>query len=129
MNLRSSVLAAILFIRTRRNIVSEVTVNYDEEREDENEFEEQYLDLPEYVMQVKFTKDGFVTESGKYPLPSNTIQIYQQLMSSSGWFSPVVKHLTEEEWVTVICSENPLVVFQRQVRKKELKFKILRRTP
>lgn len=35
MNLRSSVLAAILFIRTRRNIVSEVTVNYDEEREDE----------------------------------------------------------------------------------------------
>ena len=129
MNLRSSVLAAILFIRTRRNIVSEVTVNYDEEREDENEFEEQYLDLPEYVMQVKFTKDGFVTESGKYPLPSNTIQIYQQLMSSSGWFSPVVKHLTEEEWVTVLCSENPLVVIQRQVRKKELKFKILRRTP
>lgn len=129
MGLRSTILTALFYIKARKSLVSEVMVNYDEEREDENEFEEQYLDLPEYVMQVKLTKDGFVTNSGNYPLPCNTIHIYQQLMSTSSWFSPVIKHLTEEEWVSVVCSENPIAVFQRQVRKKELKFKILRRTP
>ncbi len=89
-------------------------------------FEERFLDLPDYVTQVKMTAIGFVTDPSGFPLPNDVVHIYQKLMSSASWFSPAVKHFTEEDWVLTVCSEDPPLTFQRSVRKKELMFKILK---
>lgn len=125
MNFRSGLLAALLYIKACKDITPEFTPNY----EDTPEFEERYLDLPDYVMQVKLTEEGFVTDPSNYILPPNTLEIYQRLMSTATWFSAVTKHFNEEEWVLIICSDDPVQVFQRRARMKELKFKILRRNP
>lgn len=134
MNLRAGIISALLFIKSRgqQEVEFETPVAKVEETKVEPEetpcpvFEERYLDLPDYVTQVKITAIGFVTDPSGFPLPNDVVHIYQKLMSSASWFSPAVKHFTEEDWVTTVCSDNPPLTFQRSVRKKELMFKILK---
>ena len=134
MNLRTGIISALMFLKARGQQVAEFETpvakveetRIEPEETNRSVFEERYLDLPSYVTQVKVTAIGFVTEPSGFPLPNDVVHIYQKLMSSASWFSPAVKHFSEEDWVTTICSEDPSVTFQRRVRKKELMFKILK---
>lgn len=122
MALRANLLAALIYLKTR----GKITEVQETPMTPQIPFEESYLDLPDYVTQVISTEEGFYTEPNGYALPCNTIEIYQELMSSKAWFSKAMRHLTEEEWVICICADAPLKTFERTIRKKELKFTILR---
>lgn len=123
MNIRANLLAALLFIKSRKSL----EIDPEPPFEEAPPFKEQYLDLPDYVTQVKLTQDGYVTEPSGFLLPPDTVEVYQTLMGSKAWFSPAVKYLDETNWVLIISAVNPLQAFEHRIRLIELKFKILRR--
>lgn len=125
MNLKANILAALLYLRGRNY----PEMDYQVPMDTIPDFKETYLDLPDHVTPVKLTQEGYVTEPSGYVLPHDTADIYRDLMNTKEWFSPVLKHLNEEEWVLIICNENYQKAFSRRIRMKELKFKILRRKP
>ena len=56
----------------------------------------------------------------------NVVDTFREIMSDASWYSAYLRSLSEEEWVMIINAENPLERFQNEVRKKELKFSILK---
>ena len=124
MNLRARILGAALLLATRKQLVPVTETSPFEELEPEPDFIEELLDLPEHVMQVVRTREGFYTLPSHYPLPEDILDVYEKLRATPAWFSPILRHLTEEEWTLILCGSDPVKSFRQRLRMKELKFKI-----
>lgn len=124
MKLLTAALAIALFTRAKMSSVPigenlyPVERNVDEERI--------LLELPDHVVKIAKGEQGYYTLPSEYPVMFDVIETFRTLMSSKTWFSPAVKHITEEQWVLIINAENPQHRFDEQVRMLELKFNILK---
>ena len=84
------------------------------------------LELPSDIIKIGRGEEGFYTLPSQYPLMYNVVDTFREIMSDASWYSAYLRSLSEEEWVMIINAENPLERFQNEVRKKELKFSILK---
>lgn len=121
MNLRAMILGAFLYLRSRQHEIS----NYEPELK---EIGDKRLDLPDYIAPIVRTGEGqYITEESGYLLPTDTPKRMKKIMHSPSFFSPVVRKFSEEDWATIICHECYEKYFESFVRKRVLKYRILRK--